>query len=189
MDQSELLAYVVQQLDALGLDYLVGGSVASAYYGEPRFTNDLDIVLLLPLNRIRELIAAFPEPEFYMSEDAVRGALANGSQFNVLHVDGGLKIDFFLPYANEEFAKSQFARRRREEASEQLFVMFGAPEDVIIKKLEYFREGGSEKHLRDIASMLKIQKQGIDFRYIEEWVTRMSLTSEWVAVQERLSQR
>jgi hypothetical protein len=58
-------------------------------------------------------------------------------------------------------------------------VTFASPEDVIIKKLAFYREGGSEKHLRDISGVLKVMGNEIDRAYIERWVQRLGLTREW----------
>lgn len=54
-----------------------------------------------------------------------------------------------------------------------------SPKDVILKKLEYYREGKSEKHLRDIAGVLKISGDEIDRAYIETWASRLGVREIW----------
>ena len=111
MTQDELLHFVVGVLDGLALRYFVTGSVAAIYYGEPRFTNDIDIVVDLPAERIPELCAAFPAKDFYISEEAVRRAVGRRGTFNVLHPAFGLKIDFMVP-ADTVFNRQRFDRVR-----------------------------------------------------------------------------
>ncbi|MFN3533264.1 MAG: hypothetical protein ACK41Q_12265 [Candidatus Brocadia sp.] len=84
------------------------------------------------------------------------------------------------------FDSSRFRRIRRIYPAESFQANFAAPEDVIIKKMEYYRKGGSEKHLRDIAGILKISGDAVDRNYISEWAKRLELTDIWDAVQKRL---
>jgi len=71
----------------------VTGSVATIAYGEPRFTNDVDVVVRLPLNAIERVRAAFPDEEFHLSRQALRDAVLRSTQFNILHPRSGLKVD------------------------------------------------------------------------------------------------
>lgn len=183
MEQSELLRFIVTVLEDLGLKYFVTGSVATTYYGEPRLTNDIDVVVALPGDRVAELCRSFHSPEFYVSEDAARQAVRDGGQFNVIHPTSGLKVDIVVP-ADTAFNRSRFARANRVRPADEYQATFSSPEDVIIKKLEFYREGGSEKHLRDIASVLRISGHQIDYAYIGDWASRLDLVELWVAVQE-----
>ncbi len=143
MEQSELLRYVVTVLERQGLSYLVTGSVATIFFGEPRFTNDIDIVLVLPRDQISGLCQAFPLPEFYLSEDAVREAVEHCGQFNIIHPASGLKVDMMIP-SDTPFNRSRFTRAVRVKPDPAYDASFASVEDVIIKKMEYYREGGSE---------------------------------------------
>ena len=93
MDQLELMRFAVAAIERLGLRYYVTGSMASMRYGEARLTNDIDIVIELPAPSVRELCAAFPEEDFYVSEDAAAHAALHGGQFNVIRPDAGLKVE------------------------------------------------------------------------------------------------
>lgn len=178
MEQSELLRFCTSVIERLGLRYFVTGSVATIFYGEPRFTNDIDIVVDLPPGRISELREAFPAPDYYVSEESVRGAVSRKGQFNVIHPASGLKVDIMVP-SEDAFNRSRFSRVRRLHTAPDYEVTFASPEDVILKKLEYYREGGSEKHLRDIAGVLKISGTQIDFVYLDEWAERLNLLEIW----------
>ena len=84
MEHSELLRYLVAAIERLKLAYMVTGSVATIFFGEPRFTNDIDIVVNLGPERIAEFCRAFPAPDFYLSEEAVREAVQHHAQFNII---------------------------------------------------------------------------------------------------------
>lgn len=99
MEQTDLLRHAADTLDRLDVPYLVVGSFASTAYGEARFTQDIDIVAAFELKHVGGLLAAFPVPEFYLSELAVRDAVRTSFQFNVIHPASGNKIDFILPRA------------------------------------------------------------------------------------------
>jgi hypothetical protein len=92
MEQHELLLYVVRRLEEAGIKYLITGSMAAMIYGEPRFTNDVDIVVEIHESDISRLKECFPEDEFYFSEDAAGKAVRNEGQFNVIHPSTGFKI-------------------------------------------------------------------------------------------------
>jgi hypothetical protein len=181
MDPSELLRLVTGILERLGFRYLVTGSTATIFFGEPRFTNDIDIVLDLPSARIADLCLAFPAEDFYLSEESVRRAVARGGQFNLLHPKSGLKIDFIVA-TDTPFNRSRFARSRRLTPGPDFQATFASPEDVILKKMEYFREGHSDKHLRDIAGVFKISGDQIDRGYLEDWIARLGLGEVWQEV-------
>lgn len=185
MESSELLRHCVAALERLRLRYFVTGSVATIYYGEPRFTNDIDVVVALPLQRVLQFCHAFPPPEFYLSEEAVRDAVEHHGQFNIIHPTSGLKIDVMIP-GDTPFNDSRFTRANRVKPSEDYDAWFAAAEDVILKKLEYYREGGSEKHLRDIAGVLKISGDRVDLSYIASWAARLGLESIWESVKNRV---
>ena len=187
MEHSELLRYVVAAIERLGLGYMVTGAVATIFFGEPRFTNDIDIVVDLGPERIAEFCLAFPAPDFYLSEEAVREAVQQYAQFNVIHPSSGLKIDVIIPQ-DTPFNRSRFARAKRLRPAEDYEASFASVEDVIIKKMEYFREGGSEKHLRDISGVLKISGSQVDRNYIADWALKLDLESIWKAILDRLEQ-
>jgi len=178
MEQSELLRQVTGILEWLGLRYFVTGSMATIFFGEPRFTNDIDIVVDLPAGRIAELCAAFPPPDFYLSEETVRRAVARRGQFNIIHPSSGLKVDVMVP-ADIPFNRSRFLRVKRVRPLPDFEATFSSAEDVILKKMEAYLEGGSEKHLRDITGVLKISGEHLDRSYIEEWGDRMGTTEVW----------
>ena len=151
-------------------------------------TNDIDLVAAVRERHIKELLAAFPPDQFFISEDAVREAIHLRGQFNIIHPASGIKIDVIIK-KDSRFDDSRFARLKRIYPAESYEANFAAPEDVIIKKMEYYRDGGSEKHLRDITGILKISKDRVDRDYISDWAKRLNLTEIWDAIRKRLGEQ
>ena len=185
MNQAELLRYVIEVLEAQKLTYMVVGSFASATYGEPRLTHDIDIVLDLGMDAVERLCEAFPSPEFYVSASAAREAVRMRSPFNVIHPASGNKVDFMMA-RDDAWGRSQLARRRRQPILADRETFVASPEDLILAKLWYYQDGGSEKHLRDIASMFRVSGEEIDKAYIEHWAKQLGFTQEWQMVLERV---
>lgn len=157
LEPHQLMQRLADFMEAQKIAYRIVGSMASMVYGEPRFTNDVDIVVELRPEHVPALCAAFAPPEYYLAEHAVHDAIARRFQFNILHPASGLKVDIVLQQ-DTEFARSEAKRIRRISSPGEYDAWFGSPEDVLLSKLVYFQLGGgiSEKHLRDIAGMMKV---------------------------------
>lgn len=185
MEQSDLLRYAIESLEQLNLTYAIVGSFASGAYGEPRFTQDIDIVINLQAGQIGELCRRFPSPEFYVSQAAVEEAVYRRGQFNVIHPTSGNKIDFMMS-GTGQWSSNQLARRQSVELFPNCNGYLASPEDVILGKMIYYREGGSEKHLRDITGILKITGDAVDRDYIAQFAVQLGVTEVWEAVVSRL---
>jgi hypothetical protein len=188
MELFELLRKVVDVCEHLGISYLVTGSVAAMAFGEPRLTNDIDIVAGIEEQHVNAFLMAFPSDEFYITEEMVREAILRKGQFNIIHPGSGIKVDMIIRQ-DTPFDKSRFGRVHRIYPAESYQANFAAPEDVIIKKMEYYKAGGSEKHLRDIAGILKISGEMVNRDYITEWAKRLDLTEVWIALQEKVAKK
>lgn len=188
MEQSELMRLVVRVFESLDIPYMITGSQASAYYGEPRFTRDIDIVAEIQEEQMNDFVKFFPANEFYCDKDMIKTEIKRRGQFNIIHAASGLKIDIILT-KETPFSKAEFSRRRRSKVFSDQETNFATPEDVIIKKMDFYSQGGSEKHLRDIAGILKISGDAVDLTYISEWAQRLNLTDIWNAVQKRLNEK
>ena len=180
MEQYELLRHAARCFEEHGIRYFVTGAVAAIAYGEPRLTNDIDIVADLHEDDIPKLKGCYPEGEFYFDEESAKRAVSSRSQFNIIHPESGLKVDVMISQA-DEFDHSRFRRARRLRPLEDTEVDFASPEDVILKKMAFYRDGGSEKHLRDIAGILKVSSDDIDPAYIEDWAKKLGLEEIWAA--------
>jgi hypothetical protein len=184
--QGDFLKAVIAILEAEGIDYMVVGSFASAAFGEARFTNDIDIVADLDEARALKLCAAFPKDEFYVSDRAALEAVRTRRQFNVIHPASGNKVDFMVARM-DPWGRKQLARRQRRNILPDCRAYTASPEDIILAKMIFYREGQSEKHTRDITGMLKISGGQIDQGYISDWSQRLGLEVIWQAILTRMT--
>ncbi|HTO86137.1 MAG TPA: hypothetical protein VMR54_01235 [Thermoanaerobaculia bacterium] len=161
---------------------MVTGSVAAIVYGEPRLTHDVDLVAVLDPERIARLSEAFPPAEFYcppIEEIALEAAREGRGHFNLIHHATGFKADVYIAGRDPLHAWGLSRSRTLELDGEPIVV--APPEYVIVRKLEYFREGGSEKHLRDIRSMLEHSPEQIDRGELEKLIQSRGLEEAWRA--------
>jgi hypothetical protein len=159
---------------------MVSGSTAAIVYGEPRLTNDVDLIVVLDRAHMGPLRDAFPPDEFYCppgEEIAVERARDQRGHFNIIHLETGFKADVYLAGRDPLHAWGFAGARTLDIEGESLVV--APPEYVIVRKLEYFREGRSEKHLRDIRSILDNSSDLIDLAELQEKVVGLGLQSEW----------
>lgn len=178
MELNELLAYVTERLESLGIEYLVTGSVASVSFGEPRFTNDVDIVVRLSEGQALRLCESLPEEEFYISKEAASDAVRRGGQFNAIHFTSGLKVDF-MAAGESPYDESRFGRPVSVQITPDARASFASPEDIILSKLRFYREGQSQKHISDIRGILRVSGPQLDFDYLDRWAARLGVEDEW----------
>lgn len=183
MTQERFFVAVLTALEECGIPYMVAGSVAAILYGEPRLTNDMDVVVELGSHHIDDLLSRFDTEEYYVpSPEFVRSVIVRGGSFNIVHVPSASKVDLIVR-RKTDFAEHEFARRQRLPFTEHLEATVATPEDVIVSKLLFHAEGRSEKHLTDIAGVLRVSAERIDESYIESWVSRLGLQEAWHAAK------
>lgn len=176
---------ITRRLEQAGIDYCIVGGLASIAYGRPRLTLDADLVVAVNPARIASLIAAFPAADFYLPPAEVLQAEAqrdSRGHFNIIHQHSALRADCYLP-GRSELARWELKHRQRLPlGSGQAW--FAPPESVIIHKLVFHREGGSEKHLEDIRGILIGTK--VDRKIIADWIDRLGLAESWSAATSGL---
>lgn len=180
----ELVPLFAGPIGRAGIEYMITGSVASAIYGEPRLTLDVDLVVALRRGDGGRLVKAFPAEEFYVPpvetlvEEAAR---PRHGHFNLFHLESGLRADIYL-MGDDPLHAWAFKRRREVEVAGEM-VSVAPLEYNIVRKLEFFRDGGSRKHLRDIAWMLKVSGGLIDRPLLEAKVREQGVEREWEEAQ------
>ena len=170
-------------LDQLQIPYMATGAVAAIVYGEPRLTLDLDLVLQLSPADAPRFHSAFPAPEFYappLETIVAEASRPRHGHFNLLHHESGLRADIYLA-DDDPLDQWGLANRRRETIGGEP-VWIAPAEYVIIRKLEYHRDGGSGKHLSDIQGMLRVRPDLIDAGRLETLVHTRGLAAEWAQV-------
>ena len=185
MEQPEIFLVFTKPLEKIGFEYMATGSVASMVYGTPRFTNDLDVVLVLPPDRITEFSTLFPLSDFYCPPEEVLGVEAkrpHRGHFKIIHHETGYKADMFL-CAHDELHQWAMQNKKRISWEPDKAIWIAPAEYVIVEKLIYFREGRSEKHLHDIRGMLSISGDKIDFAILIKWINKLGLQQQWQSVK------
>jgi hypothetical protein len=185
MPEANLFLMFTKRLNTLGVAYMVSGSVAVIIYGEPRLTHDVDLIVVLDREQIARLPEVFPPAEFYCPPTeviAVEAAREQRGHFNIIHHESAFKADVYL-HGRDPLHAWGLARARQLEVEGQVFVV-APPEYVIVRKLEYYREGGSEKHLRDIRSMLDTSPGAIDRVELDKQIAARGLQDAWRRIEE-----
>jgi len=171
----DLVRFFVKLLDKYGINYLLTGSFAVSYYGHPRATHDIDFIIEVKKKDTAKILKASKNlgSSFLVDTSQIIEAIANFSQFNILHPETGIKIDIWLVEQNE-FEQNKFKRKKIIVIDEQKVNIISA-EDLILTKLSWSKTIRSERHLRDCAGILEVQKNKIDKKYLSVWLKKLKL--------------
>lgn len=186
MEEKEVFLKMITVLEKLGVSYMITGAVASILYGEPRLTNDIDVVVALKMAKVPLLRNSFPPEEFYVPlEETIYEEIKRRGQFNIIHVPTAIKMDCII-LKDTDFELEQFKRRVRVPFANGKKAFTSSPESVVLSKMLFYKEGKSEKHIRDIIGMLNVSGDIIDRNYIEKWSKELDINDIWKMVLERL---
>jgi hypothetical protein len=176
MEQLEVIKWFVNKLEGGRFQYFITGSIASSYYGIPRLTHDLDIVLTIVKKNVEEIIELFKN-DGYISKEGIIEALTGSGMFNFIHHNTGFKIDFWIN-KGDSFTKSCFSRARKLELSEGFWAVLASPEDVLLHKVYWNHLMPSERQIRDAQGIVSVQAASLDIDYIEKWAQEMGIQDE-----------
>jgi hypothetical protein len=183
----DLISLFVVPLNNLNIPYMITGAVAAVIYGEPRFTRDLDVVADLRPGDADRVVSAFPPATFYAPPPEVVEQEAQRplhGHFNLIHHETALKADCFL-VGTDPLHEWAITRRVRHDVG-GVAVWVAPIEYVILRKLEWHRDGGASRHLDDIRAMLRVSGGNLDRAALGEWITRLGLETEWNLVASDL---
>jgi hypothetical protein len=177
MSAAKVLDRITAALDQAGIAYMLSGSFASAYYGTPRSTQDIDLVIAATPAQLQAFVRALPGDQYYADVDAALEAHTRQSMFNVIDLETGWKIDLIIR-KSRAFSQEEFGRRKLVKIQDiTLFV--ATAEDVMIAKLEWSKLAQSRRQIEDVAAILATRGDSLDYPYLEKWIAELRLTNEW----------
>jgi len=183
LDITEFLKLMLETLESAGVEYLIGGAIAEWAWGEPRATQDLDLVINLPIEAVVRFSKELEKRNMLVPADIILDAIVEDRAdipLNAIHIYSGLKADLYLMRDGDVLRQSAFQRRVLIDYGPPIGKVYvHSPEDLILYKLMYLGLSGQPKHARDIAAILRAKKDQLDFGYIEEWVAQLGLGSVW----------
>jgi hypothetical protein len=187
LDITAFLKLILDALKASKVEYLIGGAIAEWAWGEPRATQDLDIVINLPIKAIGRFSKELEKRNMLVPADIILDTMMDDRAdipLNAIHMYSGLKADLYLMRDGDELRQSAFQRRLLVDYGPPIGEVYvHSPEDLILYKLMYLGLSGQPKHARDIAAILKAKKGQLDYGYIESWVVRLGLISVWQEIR------
>lgn len=187
MELADFMRLVLDALEAAGVEYMIGGAVATWAWGEARTTRDFDVVVNVPVERMGRLSQELEKRDMLVPTDVILDLYleTRGDQaVNAIHLHTGYKAELFLLRHGDVYRETAFSRRRLVDLGPPLGeVWVHAPEDLILNKLHYFSISHQPKHVRDITSILLAMGNELDREYLDAWAERLSLVALWRQVQ------
>lgn len=184
------LSLVIEALNAAGIEYLIGGAIAAWAWGEPRATQDLDLVVNIPIKFVNKLSKELAKRDMFIPAEIILDNILEDRAdipINAIHMHSGLKADLYPVREGDELRQSAFQRREQVDYGPPIGkVYIHSPEDLILYKLMYFGLSQQSKHSRDIAAILKAKKDHLDMDYIEQWTARLGLSTLWKEMLENV---
>src|SRR5512138_2083504 len=191
LDIAGFLRLMIEALNAAGVEYLIGGAIAEWAWGEPRATQDLDLVVNIPFKAVNKLSKELEKRDMLIPADIILDNILEDRAdipINAIHMHSGFKADLYPVREGDELRQSAFKRREQVDYGPPIGkVYIHSPEDLILYKLMYFSLSQQPKHSRDIAAILRTKKDQLDFNYIDIWVGRLGLGSVWKQILDSVS--
>ncbi len=176
MDFQELLVKIAKILNKLRIPYIVTGGYAVSVWGRPRSTFDIDVVIEIPKSKIDALAKALREVSKmgYVDEFMMENAVERKGEFNFIHAESGIKIDFWV-LKDKLLEISKMERRIFKKILGEK-VYFISPEDLILSKLEWYEKTQSTRQLEDVESVLRISGKKLDMKYLKQWAKKLGVS-------------
>jgi len=183
MQEHNLFLIFLSRLEANSLTYIVTGSVAGIIYGEPRLTHDIDLILELDIENAHKILDAFPEDGFYRPPiEVIKQEIKRPyrGHFNLIHHESGFKADIYLSGKDKLHEWAILNKKKYKLGDKDIWV--APPEYVILRKLEYYREGKSDKHLTDINNILEVSSSNLDMKVLNQMINEYGFEKEWESI-------
>ena len=167
-------------LASTGLPVFVGGSIAAMWYGEPRSTLDIDVVVKAEPSDAGRLAEAYTGGGFYVPPvEVIREELKRGARgsFNVVDLESGLKIDIYV--AGDDALVAYGFEHARPATVGGATLNLAPATYVVAAKLRFYAISKQEKHLRDIRGILAISPELVDLEHVSAWAERFQVADAW----------
>lgn len=177
-DITKALKPLIKVYDKYNIRYYICGSLASSLYGMARSTQDVDIVSDINFELTDKIVEDLKSDYFILSE-MITEAIKYKSSFNLIHLETMIKIDIFI-LKDEPYHKISIERISDDSIfpdQDSFKVKFSSPEDVILSKLKWYKEGNmiSERQWLDVLGIIKVQNEKLDKIYLLKWAEELNI--------------
>lgn len=165
--QRDILLRLVSLLNKHRIVYLLTGSYAVSVYGHPRATHDIDFVVEVEPEAQPKIIYLIKDlgKDYLADSREVKAKIKHQGQFNLYHIDTGIKVDFWIN-TKKEFQQKN--KRKLSVSVNDMQITLISPEDLILKKLEWCKAVFSERHFRDCVGIWEVRHDKLDINFLED---------------------
>jgi hypothetical protein len=183
IEQKKSLEKLISIIESAGIPYAVCGSLSSGFHGQPRATNDADIIIAPTQDQLAKFLKSL-ETGYYVSPEAAFEAMKISSMFNVIDNEFGWKADLIFRKDNP-YQLSKFNRKKRVKLMGiDLWIL--SPEDVILSKLDWAKDSGSDLQFRDVFGVIKVQWDKLDWDYLQHWAKELGVEKNLKSITEEV---
>lgn len=176
-DALEVALWVARAFEEVGIEYFLGGSLASSLQGEPRSTNDIDFVVSMKPEQVEPLARCLGS-DFEVDVESLSGEVRRSGSWNIFFLPLAMKVDLFMKKQGA-FDASEFARRSPLVLRGGDTLVVKTPEDTVLRKLLWFRAGGevSTTQWRDIVQVLRLSGPRMQDDYLSTWAEQLGVSA------------
>ena len=176
---NEILKLVCTFLNEEKVEYVVVGGLAVLFYGIPRTTMDIDILIAMDMAETKRFAEFMNENDFFADDEDIKTAFAEKSHATIEDKTSMIRLDIKGIYGDND----RITLKRRRKVSLADFVFYVAsPEDLIANKLLF----GSEQDVKDAEGIYARQFDNLDKAYLEARCERLEVYEEFLTMRKRV---
>lgn len=167
MTSVELVTRLIEAFERNAVPYMVVGSFSSNSYGRPRSTKDADFVIQLSSMSMTQAIAGLG-PDVHLDPQMSFESITSTLRYKLFHPGIAFTVEVFL-LSDDPHDRLRFERRVPRDLDNGKKAFLPTPEDVIITKLRWSKQGRRPKDVEDVSDVLAVQAGKLDLPYIRQW--------------------